>query len=292
MRIRLLFRPHGQAVMLLALLFGAATPAARAAEPPPPGVLMGAVVRVPDGAPMPFAQVVDTVSRIGTSADETGRFVLAPLAAGPHVIRIQTLGGAPLFESLELAPGDTVRRTYRIEPPAHDRFLLVRDSLSARGLWPPALDPALFAHMRDALDVRVYRLDPEHPLEGSTPDPARHVGRWPILAEARRPPRPLTDELIATLRHPDLYLPNLQGMTKLCGGFSPLIAVRFISTGVAVDLLLCYTCGEFSLQRDGRSRQAGDFEDKAADFVRFAKRMFPDDRIIRKLGRKPSGTKR
>jgi hypothetical protein len=68
--------------------------------------------------------------------------------------------------------------------------------------------------------------------------------------------------------------------------------VRFVSTGVAVDVLLCYRCGEFAVWRDGRGRQAGDFERHAADFIRFAQSAFPRDPVFRKLSAKAGAAPR
>lgn len=274
---------NGLALVCLGLWLGAGPRAARADDPPPPGAILGTVLRDIDGAPVPFANVLETASRLGTTTDDQGRFLLVGLPAGRIALKIQALGGPPLFETLDLAPGDTLERTYRLAAPAHERFLKVRDSLTAAGRWPPTLDPALERHMREALDVRVFRLDPENADPGAKPDREQRVGPWPIVAEARTPARPVIDELIETLRLSELYLPDLRGEQKLCGGFSPGIDVRFVSTGVAVDVLLCYRCGEFALWRDGRGRQTGDFESHGAAFIRFAQRAFPRDPVFRKL---------
>lgn len=283
MRSRSFLLRGGPALVCLALLLGAVPRVATAGDPPPPGAIRGAVLRDIDGAPMAFASITETTTRTGTTADERGRFLLGGLPAGRIELRIQALGGPPLFESLDLAPGDTLTRSYRLAAPAQERFLHIRDSLTAAGRWPPTLDPLLLAHMREALDVRVYRLDPERGVAGAKPDPGRRIGPWPIVAEARTPPRPVIDELIETLRQSECYLPNIRGEEKLCGGFSPGIDVRFVSTGVSVDVLLCYRCGEFAVWRDGRGRQTGDFEDQAAGFVRFAQRAFPRDPAFKKL---------
>lgn len=274
------------ALVCLGLLLCAGPPASRADDPPPSGAILGTVLRDTDGAPVPFANVLEITSRVGTTTDDKGRFLLVGLPAGRVELKIQALGGPPLFETLDLAPGDTLRRTYRLAAPAHERFLRVRDSLTAEGRWPPTLDPALLAHMREALDVRVFRLDPDQAVSGVTPDPERRIGPWPIVGEARAQARPVFGALIETLQHSELYLPDIRGEQKLCGGFSPGIDVRFVSTGVAVDVLLCYRCGEFSVWRDGRARQDGDFEGHAADFIRFAQRVFPRDPVFRRLSAK------
>ena len=283
------YRRSGRALIGLALLLAAGPAPVHAADPLPPATLLGTVVRTGDAGPVPYANVVETTSRRATSADERGRFELTGLPPGRRTIRIQALGGPPLVESLDLVAGATVRRTYRLTLPARDRFQQVRDSLSARGLSPPTLDPAVLAHMREAWDVRVFRLDPRHPVLDAPPDPEHRVGPWPIVAEAASPPRPVIADLLATLRASELYLPDIEGARKSCGGFAPGIGVRFNSTGVTTELLLCYACGEFSVGRTGRDRQTGDFESREPEFVRFAQRMFPDDPEIRKLG---SGARR
>lgn len=278
--------PSAGVLLALGLLLAVAPGRARAGDPPPPATILGIVVRQGDGAPVAYANVSLTGTRLGALTDEQGGFVLTGIPAGRLTLRIQMLGGPPLIEDLDLAPGDTLRRTYRIAPPARDRFLEVRDSLTAIGQWPPVLDPALDAHMREALDVRVFRLDPEHPVFDAPPDPQHRIGPWPIVREADRPDRAVTDGLLETLRHSELYISRIRGEIKLCGGFSPGIDVRFVSTGVAVDVLLCYRCGEFSVWRDGRGRQAGDFVGYGAEFVRFAQRVFPRDKELKKLSAK------
>jgi carboxypeptidase family protein len=257
------------------------------AGPPLPGVVLGSVLRADDGAPVPYAAVGDTARRIGAITDEQGRFLIAGIPPGRITITVRQLGSPPLFETLELAPGDTLRRTYRLAFPERERLLRQRDSLTAIGAWPPTLDPTLHQHMREALDVRVFRLDPEHPAFDAPRDPERRIGPWPIVGETGRPPRPVVEELIGILCDTELYRANAEGAIKLCGGFSPGIDVRFTNLGVPVDLLLCYTCGEFAIWHGGRMRQSGDFESRGPDFVRFAKRMFPRDPVIKRLGGKP-----
>jgi hypothetical protein len=273
-------------VALLVLALGSAAriaPAGAGDPPPPPAAVRGTVVHARDGRPVAYASVADTVSRIGAVTDAEGRFLLAGLTAGPVSLRVSAPGSAPLMETFELAPGDTAQRAYRLAFAENWRFLELRDSLSARGQWPPTLEPALLRSMRDALDVRVYRLDPSRPRRDAPPAPADRVGPWPIAGEVRAPERAVVHALLETLRDPDLYLPNLEGVTKLCG-FAPEVAVRFNNTGVTSEVLLCYACGEFEVWSAGRLRQAGDFERREAELAGFARRMFPDDRAFRKRG--------
>ena len=285
MRSRPSSGPPAAAVVCLGLLLAAGPRVARG-DGPPPAAVAGIVVRDTDGAPVPYATVADTARRAGAITDEQGRFLLVGLPPGRATIRVRVLGSPPLVETLDLAPGDTVRRTYRLAFPAHERLLHVRDSLTARGAWPPTLDPALHQHMREALDVRVFRLDPDHPVFDAPPEPEQRIGPWPLVGEADRPERSTIAGLIETLRDSELYRSDIEGAVKVCGGFSPGIDVRFTSLGVPVDLLLCFTCGEFAIWRADQPRQAGDFERRGPDFVRFAKQMFPRDPAIKKLGTK------
>ena len=276
-------RAESRAVLWLALLLGAAPGTADAADPAP-GAVAGTVVRAVDGAAVPYASISDTSRRIAAITDDQGRFLLGGLPPGRVTLHVRTLGSPPLIETVEIAPGDTLRRTYRLAFLAHEQLLKLRDSLTAIGAWPPTLDRDLHQHMREALDVRVFRLDPERPEFNAPADPERRIGPWPIVREAGRPQRPAVEALIRTLRDSELYRSNIDGAIKLCGGFSPGIDVRFTSLGVPVDLLLCFTCGEFAIWHGGRPRQAGDFERRGPDFVRFAKALFPHDPAIKKLG--------
>jgi len=169
------------------------------------------------------------------------------------------------------------------EPSSPTRYEIVRDSLSALGRWPPKLDADLLEHMRAAKDVRVFRLDPNKADFDVPPDPKHRIGPWPIVHEARRPDRHVVTELVDALSVSPYELPPMEGRpVKACGGFWPGIDVRFTRDGVPVDVLLCYRCGEMSIWRSRLGVQAGDFADPR--FVEFAKRVFPNDPEIRRLG--------
>jgi hypothetical protein len=261
--------------------------AAAVAIAPPPSkpavvVLEGTVLRAVDDSPVAFANVVVVSTRWGTATDELGRFRLS-LPPGPIVLRIQGLGDPPFTDSLHAVLGDTMRKMFRVPSPRHERFLRIRDSLTARGLWPPTLDPAIDARMREAPNVRVLRLDGENPSFDRPPDLEHRIGPWPIIGEARPPGRLVIQGLIETLHHSDLYMLNIQGSKKLCsGGFSPGVDVHFTDAVAPIDLLICYKCGEFSIWA-GTVRQGGDFESQAGALIRFAKRMFPRDSTIQNL---------
>lgn len=238
--------------------------------------LRGVVVDALRGQPASFAPVIDTVSRRGTMTDEYGRFLLTGLPV-KVTIRIRAIGMAPLQETLELSPSDTLQRTFRLAGYGSDRFRAIRDSLMRIGRWPPTLDPDLLAGMREATDVRVFRLGPYPRVPADSLDPAHRIGPWPIVAEARKPARSMVQPLVETLRQTELYMARLHGAQKMCGGFRPGIDVRFTHHGTTTDVLLCYDCGEFAIWNDGRYRTGGDFEEHEPVFAKFAKRAFPDD---------------
>ena len=210
------------------------------------GVIEGAVLRAVDASPIPFAN-------------------------------------DPVFtDTVHVVAGDTLRRTTRVPSPGHERFLAIRDSLRARGRWPPSLDSTLHVRMRDAQAVRVFRLDPE--TQSSAPDDTIHYIRyWRIEGEVKRPSRAVIDSLLPTFMRSELYMLGIEGDMKKCGGFQPGIAVRYAGTGPTTDLLLCYKCDEFWIESRDGVRQTGDFEGEQPAFVRFAKALFPDDAAIQRL---------
>jgi hypothetical protein len=212
--------------------------------------------------------------------DETGAFVLAGLPAGRIVLIIQAMGRPAVRDTFDLVAGQTIRREYRVGLTPYEE---AKDSLMAMGQWPPRLDPGLLEHISKSHDVRVFRIDAYHPVADAPPDEEHRAGRWPITGEAHRPSHHLVSELIEALRVSSYDIPGLYGGPRsLCaGGFRPGVAVRFTREGVPVDVLLCYSCYEISIWREGHGVQVGDFEDKR--FVDFAKSMFPNDPAIARL---------
>jgi hypothetical protein len=262
-----------------AVLLGLGLAPARAADL---GTVEGVVLRV-DGTPVPYAQVLIVAQRKGDISDESGRFRLRDVRPGHWQIEFRSLGTPSLVDSITVAAGDTVRRTFRMAR-IRTSFREGVDSVIAEDPAPPRLDARLEARMREARDVRIFRLDPTRYQYPPPADTLHWIGDWPIVSEVRRP-RPPVDSLLPVLRRPDLYCAKAAGAIKPCDGFSPGIAVRYAGAGPATDLLLCYKCGEFTIRsRDGLI-QSGDFMDQGAAFVRFARAAFPLDPAIQALGR-------
>jgi len=263
---------------IAAFLIGSATAPARAADF---GTVEGVVLRV-DGTPVSYAQVLIIGQRKGDLADESGRFRIREVRPGQWRIEVRSIGTPALVDSITVAAGDTVRRTFHMARIRASFREGVDSVVEDRGAL--RLDARLDVRMREARDVRIFRLDPARYQYPPPVDTLHFIGGWPIVGEVRRP-RTSVDSLLPVLRRPDLYYAKAAGAIKACGGFQPGIAVPYSGAGPVTDLLLCYKCGEFVIRsRDGLV-QAGDFEDQGAAFVRFARVAFPLDPAIQALGR-------
>jgi len=241
-----------------------------------------------DTVPVPYASVsVAGTRNRAAMCDETGAFVLPGLTPGTIALLIQAVGRPGVRDTFDLGAGEEVHREYTLGPSIWAPCDKARDSLLALGQWPPRLDPGLLEHMRESHDVRVFRVDPDHPVAGAQSDEARRAGPWPITGEAHRPNHPLVSELIEALRVSAYDIPGLYcGPRRLCAaGFRPGVAVRFTREGVPVDVLLCYGCDEISVFRNGRWAQSGDFDDLR--FVDFARHVFPHDAQLARLLARP-----
>ena len=83
------------------------------APPPAPGVLEGVVRN--DGTGAPFEDVMVLVDGEAAGAtDAQGRFTLRNLPPGPHLISLVGPQGQDLHEQLELGPGASLRRSFRL----------------------------------------------------------------------------------------------------------------------------------------------------------------------------------
>jgi hypothetical protein len=273
----------------LTLLVCAGSVASQSATPPTACKVAGRVVTVGaagDKVPVP-ANVSEVGTRRVTMTDETGAFVLPGLPPGRIILIIQGIGRPVVRDTLDVVAGEEVHREYTLGPSVWAPWEKARDSLVALGQWPPRLDSGLLEHMRVSRDVRVFRVDPDHPVVGAPPDEEHRAGPWPITGEAHRPSHHLVSELIEALGVASYDISGLYGgPRRLCAaGFRPGVAVRFTREGVPVDVLLCYGCDEISIFRDSRWAQSGDFDDPR--FVDFARHVFPHDAQLAPLLARP-----
>src|SRR4029077_16515589 len=155
----------------------------------------------------------------------TGTFVLTGLPPGAFDIVIRGPGILDHTEVIKLTPGDTLRREFYVGP---SRYVQLHDSLSALGQWPPRVAPDLLEHMRHASSLRVFRLDPDHPVIGVPPDPQHRFGPWPIEGEAHPPDHGTGQKMQEALAASTVQLRVPGEPKKMCGGFAPGIDARFI----------------------------------------------------------------
>lgn len=128
--------------------------------------------------------------------------------------------------------------------------------------------------------VEAYRILPPH-LAGEIPVPAdsielhgHQVLAGPVSVDA---------ESIALLS--DVLTSDGTyewDMAKACE-FMPGVAIRYVQGELQVDVLLCFSCDELGVYRNGKMVDIEDFDTRRADLVTVAKRLFPADEKIRAL---------
>lgn len=247
-------------------------------------VLRGVVTQGVSRRPLPFANVILRGPRRGTMSDEAGRFMISRIPSGTFEVTVQAIGYPPILDTLEIAVGQTLQRTYNFATHQDTVMAAALDSLGWHGPWPPGLHPVLRQSMQSVRRARVFRLDPWHPVsDPAARDSNSFVGPWPIVAEARPPGRWWRRDLLELLSSPGIHWYQSPGEKKLCGGFEPRVAVRFEEGSRVTDMTICYKCAEFVIRSSDGLYQLGDFEGEGRAFVRLARRAFPRDPIIRAI---------
>jgi hypothetical protein len=107
--------PRRAALLTVALLAASAVAAAQ------PGSLSGRV-RAPGGVPLKGAQAIIDDS-ITVVADDSGKFLIAPLAKGVLILRVRAIGFGPVQNLFHVDPGQRVERAFELA--------LNRDTLAA-----------------------------------------------------------------------------------------------------------------------------------------------------------------
>lgn len=86
---------------------------------------------------------------------------------------------------------------------------------------------------------------------------------------------------------PSTYLWN---MGRTCE-IDPGVRLRFTKGGQAVDIMLCFKCGELWVWRNGKHVGGGYFDPGRARLASLMKQIFPNDKVIQSLtsdGRVPN----
>jgi len=124
-----------------------------------------------------------------------------------------------------------------------------------------------------------YRIDGMAGWTHDDADQRRKIHAFPIISG----PVPIDDASAATLANvltdDDTYLWDI---AKACE-FMPGVALRYDGDETQIDILLCFSCDELEVYRDGQKVGHEDFDPRRPDLVRLAKHLFPDDQAIQGL---------
>ena len=89
----------------------------------------------------------------------------------------------------------------------------------------------------------------------------------------------LADQFRKALTHPDLARQRYGN--KLCGGFQPGVALRFVSGTEEATVLLCFACGDIKVV--GKSNFEFDMGGARTELLRLSSHAFPDDEALSSL---------
>lgn len=101
--------------MLAVLLLGAPAPVVAAQDPPAPSAVILGVVTDSSGSPIAGAILDLLPSGRRTESNTAGRFELAGLGVGRHLVAVRKLGYAPLHFEVELGTGERMALRLRME---------------------------------------------------------------------------------------------------------------------------------------------------------------------------------
>ena len=239
-------------------------------------------MRLPgDLSPVTFANVWIRGTRLGTSSDQQGRFVIRGVPPGLTVVSSQVIGHVSSQDTVVVPPGQSVTLNIIL----NDSRSLHRASLMKLGRWPPPLDSVLAARIRYSTEVAAFRVVVVR--EGSTVEslvglPSRHAGP-DILVEGPVVPCALAwrDTLLTALQAADFARPAM-GAKNLCDCI-PEVRVRFSGRGPGVTVTICYSCEEVGVRSEGAS-QAAFFGGGREGFLSFAHAVFADDAELSHAG--------
>lgn len=146
---------------------------------------------------------------------------------------------------------------------------------------------ALIADLSKASACEAYRIDgyalsgptAKDDASGAKADKPGKLQGYPI----RSGPTILDDASRATLSKvltdPDTYLWD---SAKACE-FVPGVALRLSAANVQVDVLICFSCDELEMYKNGKRVGHEDFDPSRAELVRVARKLFPEDEDIQAL---------
>ena len=186
-------------------------------EPPRHGDLTGIVVDGQTGEPLPHAHVLLASANTGAASDNTGRFQLPNLTTGTYRVVATHLGYKPAIDSVQVRPGDRVRRRIALTPTA-----VVSDPIVIDGVHRHAPEDGVGARTLSADELT-------GPGRMGTPDALGHTGS--LLGVDRQ--RPVADLHVQggaagehEVRLDGMPIRNPVTLRRLLGAFSPLALDR------------------------------------------------------------------
>jgi hypothetical protein len=112
-----------------------------------------------------------------------------------------------------------------------------------------------------------------------TSDKPQDIYGYPVVSSAV----PIDDVSRANLSKvfsdPGTYLWDV---AKACE-FLPGVALRFAGSNVRVDILICFSCDELEIYRNGERVGHEDFDPRRSDLLGVVKKLFPEDEAIQAL---------
>lgn len=127
-------------------------------------------------------------------------------------------------------------------------------------------------------DVQAFRIESPS-VSNDEEAAATEIGGYPVTAGPIDVDDSAAKELAVMLRNPGTYdWPSAKGCT-----FEPGVAVRFTGPSGTIDVLLCFSCDELKILRNGRIVGGEDFDNARPRLLAIVKRLFPDDAAIQSL---------
>ncbi len=110
-------------------------------------------------------------------------------------------------------------------------------------------------------------------------NPDSTLGDFAIIAKYGKLKPQQFAEISSIVRNPESY--SFDNIVKSCA-FVPDIGIEFITEGAPVRLYISYYCDTWVFD-DGRKQYTEDCETARSKLVDFAKALFPEDRVIKRL---------
>ena len=136
---------------------------------------------------------------------------------------------------------------------------------------------ALASDLSKATICEVYRVDDSYPKEQKIQNGGNLHG-YTVISNAIPLSKQSRNVLSRILTNADTYFRHAVPTNCL---FRPGVAFHFTERNIKVDLLVCFSCNELRFYLDGEI--VGNSHFKSHEFLKFTKKLFPDDKKIQSL---------